>query len=155
MRSLSTAIPRSHALEHTAPVTTRSRAATHRMTPYGWPAFYSGHLIPVPDVRGTKHVIAGNRGLRKSVRRRSLSRRGHHSRRLQSDGPSSITVSSECWLAHAVRNPRLARGSWIQRPARSVCHVVRGVSQPSAATHSTWTRVACELHTRRRHCVER
>lgn len=48
-------VRRSSARRHsTIPLRLVRKPRRTQITPYGWPAFCSGHLIPVPDVRGTK-----------------------------------------------------------------------------------------------------
>jgi hypothetical protein len=74
---MSRSVPRLNCDESTAPSTTRSQAATHWITPYVLPTFYSGHLIPVPDAGDRACVSWNTRRMRDRVIAQSSCRRRH------------------------------------------------------------------------------
>jgi hypothetical protein len=77
---MSRSVPRLNCDESTAPSTTRSQAATHWITPYVLPAFYSGHLIPVPDAGDRACVSWNTRRMRGRVQSSQSSCRRRHTR---------------------------------------------------------------------------
>ena len=134
---MSCSVPRLTDDESTAPSTTWSQAATHRITLYVLPAFCSGDLIPVPDVRGSSVCeLEYPTDASPCSLAELLSSLSHTLKRLQFNSSYSreilTVVSSYVRTFRPVRVRRRRFMSWIQRhePARS--HAVRG-AWPAAA----------------------